>query len=353
MSGRASTVVKQAAAILVHRSGFLRAWIRWKLGKRPLLVMYHRVLESGSDFSQDGIVVCSDTFERQLLFLARMFKIVPLNVACEGNEAFRCAITFDDGWADNHRLAFPELRRLGLPATLFVTTGYIGTPRLFWPERLAFILQGLKPGELHEGVTAGLPEGIAQCLPRLSRASDGAHLDRLIELLKEVDEKTREDFLERLAHARNRESAPLESRMLDWDQVRDLHRQGFEIGSHTVNHVLLTQADPFRAEEEIGQSRKQIAAELQWAPQSFAYPNGNWNPDLTLAVRKAGYVRAVTTDLPWTASAEIDSTFALPRKNLCEGSSKGLFGFSSSVFACEAVGFFDWCRLSWKKQQRR
>jgi peptidoglycan/xylan/chitin deacetylase (PgdA/CDA1 family) len=262
-----SMAVKQVAAALVYRSGFLRLWIRWKLKKRPLLVLYHRVLEPGEDFSGDGIVVHPKTFEKQLNLLARMFKIVPLTVACENRAPYHCAITFDDGWADNYSNAFPILRRLGFPATLFVTTGYIAS----------------------------------------------------------------------------------EPRMLDWDQVRDLHREGFEIGGHTVSHDLLTEVDSVHAVRELEQSRDHIAEKIGSPPQSFAYPYGNWNSDLAEKVRRAGYLRAVTTELPWKTFQGVDANFALPRKNLWESSSEGFFGFSRSVFACEAVGFFDWCRGLWKR----
>ena len=134
--------------------------------------------------------------------------------------------------------------------------------------------------------------------------------------------------------------------MLTWDQVRELQQQGFEIGSHTVHHVLLNQAAADQVETELRDSRDHITAQLGNPPESFAYPNGNWNPSLAESVRKAGYRCAVTTESPWKIPAEANPMFAVPRKNLCESSSKGLFGFSASIFACEAVGFFDWCRRS-------
>ena len=316
MIGLILIAIKQVAAFLLYRSGLLHLWIRWKFGNRALVVMYHRVLDSGTDLSQSGTVVQTNTFEKQLLQLRGMFSMVPLSDAIhhEGG-GFRCAITFDDGWADNHRFAFPVLKRLGLPATLFITTGYIGTQRLFWPECLAYILQR------HD-----------------------EQVDALIESLKNVPEQTREDFLDQQARLHNRPLLPSETRMLSWDQVRDLKKQGFDIGSHTVNHVLLNHATPELVEKELGESRDQITTQLWEPPQSFAYPNGNWNPVLAESVRKAGYSYAVTTESPWKIPENTNPVFAIPRKNLCEGSSNGLFGFSASIFACEAVGFFDWCR---------
>src|SRR4030095_13864207 len=99
---------------------------------------YHRVLEKEEpylDHSQPGMVVTLPTFERHLSFVERHFDIAPLSSILDvetGRRRPRCVITFDDGWRDNYELAFPALRKRGLPAAIFVTTDFIGGDRVFW-----------------------------------------------------------------------------------------------------------------------------------------------------------------------------------------------------------------------------
>lgn len=72
-------------------------------------------------------------FRRQLEFLARTGCVVSYDEAIQALRSKRQAeidqvvLTFDDGFANFYTHVFPILRELGLPATLFVTTGFVET----------------------------------------------------------------------------------------------------------------------------------------------------------------------------------------------------------------------------------
>ncbi|NMG76010.1 polysaccharide deacetylase family protein [Aromatoleum diolicum] len=90
-----------------------------------------------------------------------------------------------------------------------------------------------------------------------------------------------------------------EGRLLDCVELREMTAAGMEIGSHTVNHVRLTEVDDDRRRFELEYSRRQIEDALGSQVRSFAYPYGAWDDTCVSAVRAAGYQAACTTRTGW------------------------------------------------------
>ena len=89
--------------------------------------------------------------------------------------------------------------------------------------------------------------------------------------------------------------APLTGRpLVSWDDARELHRDGFELGGHTRTHPVLPELAPEELDREIGGSRSDLAEALGEPPEAFAYPYGRWSDEVAEAVRRAGFACALT-----------------------------------------------------------
>lgn len=104
------------------------------------IVAFHRVTD---ELAEDGLTCGLRKFEAFCRFFQRHFRVVPLSEQVARSRAGEdlggtLSITFDDGYRDNVEAAAPVLRRYGLPATFFVTTGFIGTNAVpAWDRHLA------------------------------------------------------------------------------------------------------------------------------------------------------------------------------------------------------------------------
>src|SRR4030042_3672630 len=62
--------------------------------------------------------------------------MAPLEDILKPSPGRKCAITFDDGWLDNYRTAFPILKKYEVPATVFLPAAVVGTDHWFWFDHL-------------------------------------------------------------------------------------------------------------------------------------------------------------------------------------------------------------------------
>ena len=284
-----------AGALYATRGIRLVSWAAGHVGRKPVfpILTYHRVNDDGDPFLP---AMPTAVLDRQLNYISHTYRVLPLNEVVERarNGSLprnSLAITFDDGYRDNLTHAAPILARYGLPSTIFLATGFIGTGRVFWFDRLAV---GFKTTTA-DSVEA--PWGV-----RFSLRNQAERLRALDEAVNHVkslaDDALQRDVGTLLAALDVPESAMPTHLMLDWTEVRALTRLGFSVGAHTVNHVLLSRVSLDRAWSEIRDSRIAIEANLGSTPTTFAYPNGtpaDYTPGTVELVQKAGFACAVST----------------------------------------------------------
>ena len=147
--------VRRAVAAAAHGSGLLDYYLRNVLEDRALVLMYHRVLDpaAGMTCSDPGMFVTRNSFAAQLALLSESFTLVTIDAIGDwlaGRVAFErppCALTFDDGWADNFSVGFPLLQQFGATATIFLVTGAMGSAEMMsWEQVLEMERAGIAFG---------------------------------------------------------------------------------------------------------------------------------------------------------------------------------------------------------------
>jgi peptidoglycan/xylan/chitin deacetylase (PgdA/CDA1 family) len=292
------------------RSGLWKRSLRtWAERGTVIILTYHRVIEKWNEtleYSQPGMLVTVSTFERQVAMLKEHFEIVPLGaLLTDGNTAGpaprpRCVVTFDDGWRDNYDLAFPVLRRHEIPATIFLSTDFIGTDRAFWHTELMYLLTSANPSSLlgDEHAFRAYPSPVRHHLKRLARLdgpADAYDLDPLIETVKALcDDDAIEELVQLLTNAAGVRRPLVSDRkfFLDWDQVRTMAASGIEIGSHGCSHRILTRLPAVRADDELIRSKTEIEHRIGHGVKHFAFPNDEASGALVTAAARAGYQTA-------------------------------------------------------------
>lgn len=320
--------------------------------RHPLMILcYHRVVPAAAieGSALRGLCVRVEVFSRQMDFLRKHFHCCTLSEAMSRLESSdagsrpMAVVTFDDGYADNYQHAFPVLRKSGVPATVFLVSGLVGTDRPLWFDEFA---------ELWERIEARNQEKPAldrlATEPRWSEvvARLAADAPRNVRIHAAINELKKRDFQaveELLIEFRKRvggvvTEGPLAGlRLVGWDEAAEMHASGIEFGSHTETHPILTRIPEHRLRAELHGSKAAIEHRLGTQVSAFCYPNGDYDHTVLTAVREAGYRYACTVQ---TGPNDRDGD-RLQLNRLTVGPRTGVgFGgrLSPPVFAAELLG---------------
>lgn len=278
---------------------------------RLTILMYHRVM-AHADPMRPGEIYAS-LFEVQMKYVAKHFHVMSLAAAVAGLKnndlpARACCITFDDGYADNLTVALPVLQRAGLPATVFVSTGYLGGARMF-NDTVIDTISACR----HQSID--LREHGMGLLPLASIADRLLAVKSLLGVLRYVVPAKRDAMVQAVVAAAGQPQLD-SGLMLSAEQLKLLSGAGIAIGGHTVTHAILNTLDQLDAESEIARGRAEIENITDQQVCHFAYPNGRPVRDYAPAhcdmLRRLGFTAAVTT-APGSATATDFDPFQLPR----------------------------------------
>ncbi|MGA2121755.1 MAG: polysaccharide deacetylase family protein [Methanoregula sp.] len=298
---------------------------------RAVVLLYHRI----NEFRPDPQLICTSPahFEQHLKIIQEYYHPISLAQLGEGIQnkdlpRNSVVITFDDGFADNLWNAAPLLEKFGIPATIFVTSGFIDQPAEMISDVLEHILLGMdtplktleiqvndkmirwnlddpSPRPATWNVQSGSDPNLRQrCYREIHR------------LMRSLQPEERQNILSQLfVWANCTEKYRPERRIMNSEELRNISRSGLiEIGAHTISHPMLAKQSSSLQQQEISGSREQLEKILGHRVTSFAYPYGGSD---AVDARTIGYVKAAgfriaCDNVPGTVGYRTD-LFGLPR----------------------------------------
>ncbi|MGL4942507.1 MAG: polysaccharide deacetylase family protein [Thermoguttaceae bacterium] len=251
------------------------AVLRSRTRGRLRVLCYHSVVADQTPIDpRANIAVTVSQFEQQLAFLKREWlpiTLADLLAVLRGESPLperAVLVTFDDGFKNNFTLAAPLLKKYAVPATIFLTTGLIGTDGMLWTQEVV---------ERHRHLTANFNTKPTATLKRLPNAERLAYLEQL----RSESRLVIDTHWQRELYA-----------LMNWDDVRVLSQFGIDVGSHSVSHPILASLTPEDLEREVVESRATIERETGTSCLAIAYPNGgesDFNAAVIEACLRCGY----------------------------------------------------------------
>ncbi len=269
-------------------------WLIRRLARRiipqAIILLYHRVADA--TFDPQLLCVSPKHFAEQMEILRAAFRPNSLRTLSERKllnlwPPRTVVVTFDDGYADNLVNAKPILQQYDIPATVFVTTEFIGGKQLpYWdelanlflqtpslPPRLSLVVKGdMKTWEFGSEPPVDASWNLLQ---GCNLARQDAYMV-LCDLLRSVTPTEREETLTEIRRWSGKaESVSTTNRFMTADELGLLTDGGLvEIGAHTMTHPDLALLTLEEQRSEIVQGRLRLEEMAGQKVHSFSYPYG-------------------------------------------------------------------------------
>lgn len=274
----------------------LRNKRRIKRNHELVILCYHRVNNKTGIFYDRNISADIKEFKSQMLYIKKHFNIISIEQLInyymgESNlKPNSIMITFDDGFKDNELNAFPILEELGIPAVVFLTTGFINSDDVPWEDQISYVFKKLFIEEIiinkKEIYSLRSPEEKENSIWKFCKKLKMINPDIRKEIIEGLIDKYKIDKekMKELGH----------SMSIGYMSKKDIQywsNHGIDFGIHTVTHPCLTTLNEERIYEEISESKKALETIIDKPVNAFAYPygkKGDFNHVTASLLKKAG-----------------------------------------------------------------
>ena len=272
---------------------FITTGLSFFHGPTVLVLMYHDLRQHND--SQSWLRIYSNDFEDQLNKLSSIGDFIsPTDldrIFYEKSKQLYFMVTFDDGYINNYRLAFPILKKLNIPALFFISTERINQKDLFWFDWIILPIQKLELTEL-DLTEFGL-KNYNFTNENNSRRWDDIQL--LLEDVKVLGNQTDDIVQNIIAFFKEKFFGSIKEvlpfyRPLEAREIREMYQSGLcHFGSHSHTHEILTLLNTEKALENLSHSKHILEKLLECEINYISYPNGNWNEKIIKMCQDIGF----------------------------------------------------------------
>jgi len=315
---------KLLLANILSKVGFFNL-LKYFNNTNLIIFNYHRIYKFPlTTMYDEGVFAHSEeTFENQIKWIKKNFRIIDeatLIFMIENNQKFNtrtAMITFDDGYLDNYELAYPILKALDVPATFFIPCNQIERSCSPWWDNISLMIKMTKK----ESIT--LQDRTFQIQNSENKKNT---INEILEIFKVMpDEKTWSLLLELhksccLSMSFEGISKMSSAQFMNWEQIREISSNNITIGSHTMNHRVLSNLSTTQQTEEIVNSKRFLEDKLDIVISSIAYPVGqetSFDEETKVITKQAGYKLAYSFIDGYSNKVILDN-FQIPRVELNE-----------------------------------
>jgi peptidoglycan/xylan/chitin deacetylase (PgdA/CDA1 family) len=309
--------VKRSVYLVLYFTGIVHLSIlinkKFQTKHPAIILFYHRFTDHSSNELPPKLNV--KTFENQIKHLKKWYQLISLDELVDQLKTGKdfshpyAVITIDDGFKDNYDFAFPLLKRYDMRASIYLTTGFIGTDSVPWIEEIACALNTTpKRNFKFEKLFHNKTFNISNHLKKFDLWTE------IYEKMLYLQHDTKNDLVTEILQKLNGGNKHKTRVMLDWDEVGEMSRNQISFGAHSVSHPTLSRMHPDEAMFEIRESRRVIEEKLGVSVRHFAIPNGkdeDFTEELREFCKSEGFDSVVTTN--YGVVTKESDPYALPR----------------------------------------
>ncbi|GAA4094476.1 polysaccharide deacetylase family protein [Mucilaginibacter panaciglaebae] len=307
-------IVKKISSKLWYKYKLLKRDVRYILGldenfytnaRGSRILIYHGICQR--DHTRfNPIFLTQQLFEQHLQLYKKYCNVVSLDDYYAGNfsaDKFNICLTFDDGFANNHKYVLPLLERYQMPATFFITgiandgqdilwNDFLGIVSKFGPQQITYNGRQYYKG-LYDHYTSAINHiTLKDELRNLGFEQKTDMMQKLYPLVPFKKDAEQTDYWLQMTP----------------QQIKELSASPYaSIGAHGYYHNDLTRINPADAFEEMVRVKQYLENLTSKPATSLAFPYGSYDADVINLAKKAGYYQLLAMDFNTPTDAQDDT----------------------------------------------